>query len=58
METVTGEAYSNFDNLTFNNKQEELPMVGYELRGAIGSGGPKVRLESVSGDVYLRKREG
>lgn len=58
METVSGEAYSNFDNLNFNNKQEELPLVGYELRGAIGSGGPRVRLESVSGDVYLRKREG
>lgn len=58
METVSGEAYSNLENLTFNNKQEELPMVGYELRGVIGSGGPRVRLESVSGDVYLRKREG
>lgn len=58
METVTGEAYSNMDNLNFNNWQDELPLVGYELRGAIGSGGPRVRLESVSGDVYLRKREG
>ncbi len=58
MQTVTGEAYSNLDNLTFNNKQEELPLVGYELRGAIGSGGLSIRLESVSGDVYLRKREG
>lgn len=58
METVSGEAYSNLDNLNFSNKQEELPLVGYELRGAIGSGGLRVRLESVSGDVYLRKREG
>ena len=58
METVTGEAYSNLDNLNFNNLEEGLPLVGYELRGAIGSGGPRVRLESVSGDVYLRKREG
>lgn len=58
METVSGEAYSNLDNLTFNKKQEELPLVGYELRGAIGNGGPRVRLESVSGDLYLRKREG
>lgn len=58
METVTGEAYSNLDNLNFNNLEEELPLVGYELRGAIGSGGVRIRLESVSGDVYLRKREG
>lgn len=58
MQTVSGEAYSNLDNLTFKNRKEELPLVGYELRGAIGSGGPMVRLESVSGDVYLRKREG
>lgn len=58
METVTGEAYSNLDNLTFNNEQEELPLVGYELRGTIGSGGPRIRLESVSGDLYLRKTDG
>lgn len=58
MQTVSGEAYSNLDNLTFKNRKEELPLVGYELRGAIGSGGPLVRLESVSGDVYLRKRGG
>lgn len=58
METVSGEAYSNLDNLSFKNRQEELPLVGYELRGVIGSGGPRIRLESVSGDVYLRKTDG
>lgn len=58
MQTVSGEAYSNLDNLTFRNLKKELPLVGYELLGAIGSGGPMIRLESISGDVYLRKIEG
>lgn len=58
LKTISGEAYSDLDNLSFRNRQEHFPHVGYELRGAIGSGGPMVKLESVSGDLYLRKREG
>lgn len=58
LKTISGEAYSDLDNLTFRNRQEHFPHVGYELRGAIGSGGPMVKLESVSGDLYLRKQEG
>lgn len=59
MQTVSGEAYSDLNTLTFRNRKDEIPMVGYELRGSIGNGdGPMLRLESVSGDVYLRKRKG
>lgn len=58
MKTISGEAYSDLDNLTFRNRKEHFPHVGYELRGAIGSGGPLVRMESVSGDLYLRKKGG
>lgn len=56
LQTVTGEAYSDLDNLSFRNRKDKFPLVGYELRGTIGSGGPSVRLESVSGDLYLRKQ--
>lgn len=58
LKTITGEAYSDLNNLIFNNRKEHFPHVGYELRGAIGSGGPLIKLESVSGDLYLRKTEG
>lgn len=58
LKTISGEAYSDLENLSFRNRQEHFPHVGYELRGSIGSGGPMVRLESVSGDLYLRKTGG
>lgn len=58
LKTISGEAYSNLENLSFRNRKEHFPHVGYELRGAIGSGGPMVRLESISGDLYLRKTDG
>ncbi len=58
LKTITGEAYSDLDNLIFSNRKEPFPYVGYELHGAIGNGGPTIRLESVSGDLYLRKTGG
>lgn len=58
LETVTGEAYSDLTNLTFNNRKDHIPYVGYDLRGLIGSGGPPIRLESVSGNLFLRKTGG
>lgn len=58
LKTISGEAYSDLENISFRNRKEHFPHVGYELRGAIGSGGPMVKLESISGDVYLRKRKG
>lgn len=55
VKTVSGEAFTNLDNLNFKNKKPHVPLVGYELIGSIGAGGPEVSLESVSGNVYLRK---
>ncbi|MDX1618013.1 MAG: hypothetical protein R3224_04460 [Balneolaceae bacterium] len=55
IKTVTGEAYTDLENIRFTNRRAPMPHVGYELRGAIGTGGPAVRLESVSGDLFLRK---
>lgn len=57
IKTVSGEAYTNLDELQFNN-QKSMPMVGYDLKGRIGDGGPRVSLESVSGNIYLRRLNG
>ncbi|TGE10313.1 DUF4097 family beta strand repeat-containing protein [Hymenobacter fodinae] len=54
--TITGEVYTDQD-IAFVNRKEN-PIVGYQVRGTLGNGGgPAVRLESVSGDVYFRKRK-
>lgn len=55
MKTISGEVYSGLDNLTLTNRKEDVPLVGYELRGSIGTGGPRVSLESISGNIYVRK---
>jgi hypothetical protein len=58
METVSGEAYTDIDELQFTNKKDHIPLVGYEIKANIGSGGPAVSLESVSGNIYLREGKG
>lgn len=55
IKTVSGEAFTNLDALQFENKKGHIPTVGYKLKGQIGSGGPHVSLESVSGNIYLRR---
>ncbi|KUG09042.1 hypothetical protein [Solirubrum puertoriconensis] len=54
--TITGEVYTDQD-IAFTNRKPDVPMVGYEVRGALGTPGPLVRLESISNDVYFRKRK-
>lgn len=55
MKTISGEVYSGLDNLGLINRKGGVPLVGYELHGSIGMGGPRVNLESISGNIYLRK---
>jgi hypothetical protein len=54
--TITGEVYTDQD-IAFSNRKAGVPMVGYEVRGSLGKTGPLVRLESISNDVYFRKRK-
>lgn len=54
MKTVTGEVYTDL-TIDFKNQRPKHPLVGYLLEGTLLSGGPEVRLESISNDVYLRK---
>ena len=54
MKTVTGEVYTDL-TIDLKGKRPKHPLVGYLLEGTLLSGGPEVRLESISNDVYLRK---
>ncbi|MCE7065936.1 hypothetical protein [Dyadobacter sp. CY326] len=56
MKTITGEVYSDLD-IVFKDKKQKNPIVGYLLEGTFKGGGPEVRLESISNDVYLRSKE-
>ena len=53
--SISGEVYTDQD-IAFVNRKEN-PIVGYQLRGTLGSSGPAVRLESISGNVFFRKRK-
>jgi len=53
--TITGEVYTD-QEVAFSNRKDN-PIVGYQLRGNLGSNGPLVQLESISNDVYFRKRK-
>lgn len=56
LHTVSGEVYAD-PAVTFSNLKEKS-YVGYELHGSYGAaGGPLVKLESVSGDVFFRKQQ-
>lgn len=56
MKTITGEAYSDL-TIDFKGKRPKHPIVGYLLEGTLLSGGPEVRLESISNNVFLRKEK-
>ncbi|NVO86632.1 DUF4097 family beta strand repeat-containing protein [Hymenobacter terrestris] len=51
--SISGEVFTN-QEVTFNNRKENS-VVGYEVRGTLAGGGPRIRLESISGNVFFRK---
>lgn len=55
LQSVTGELYTDLD-FDILNKEEDPPMVGYELKGKKGGGGPLLELETISSNIYLRKQ--
>jgi hypothetical protein len=55
MKSITGELYSDLD-ISFTNKKDKPAIVGYKLEGTLNGGGPEVRLESISNNIYLRKK--
>jgi hypothetical protein len=56
LKTITGEVYTDQD-IAFTTAQHRNPIVGYQLRGTLSGSGPLVKLESISNDVYFRKRK-
>ncbi len=55
MKTITGEVYSDL-NIAFITKRQKNPIVGYQLEGTVYGGGPKVMLESISNNLYVRSK--
>ena len=56
LKTISGEVYTDQD-IAFTTPRVKNPIVGYQLRGTLRGSGPLVRLESISNDVYFRKRK-
>jgi hypothetical protein len=56
LKTITGEVYSDL-NIDLTGKKEKAPMVGYELKGNVSGGGLAIKLESISNDIFLRRKE-
>lgn len=55
LKSISGEVYAD-PAVSFSNLKARS-YVGYQLHGSYGQGGgPQVRLESVSGDVFFRKQ--
>ena len=53
LKSITGEVYTDLD-IEIANRQEN-PIVGYELKGKLNGGGEVISLESISGNVYVRR---
>ncbi|MBT2557278.1 hypothetical protein J7E24_05745 [Hymenobacter sp. ISL-91] len=51
--SISGEVFTDQD-VAFSNRKDN-PIVGYEVRGKLADGGPRIRLESISGDVFFRR---
>jgi len=56
LKTITGEVYTD-QEIAFTSAPKKNPLVGYQLRGTLKGSGPLVKLESISNDVYFRKRK-
>ena len=56
LKTISGEVYTDQD-IAFSTAQRKNPIVGYQLHGTLSGSGPLVKLESISNDVYFRKRK-
>ena len=56
LKTITGEVYTDQD-IAFSTDRPKNPIVGYQLHGTLKGSGPLVKLESISNDVYFRKRK-
>ena len=56
LKTLNGEVYTDQD-IAFSTALRRNPDFGYWLQGTLRGSGPVVKLESISNDVYFRKRK-
>ena len=61
MHSVNGEAYTDWDIEIDKDASATLPMGGpnmnmFNLEGTINGGGTPISIQSVNGDIYLRKK--
>jgi hypothetical protein len=56
LKTLEGEVYTDQD-IAFSNAPKKTAVLGYQLLGTLSGSGPLVKLESISNDVYFRKRK-
>lgn len=55
METITGEYYSDLDLDRDKKSEWKNHWIGGELETTLNGGGPRIKLETISGNIYLRK---
>ena len=56
METITGEFYSNLDLEMEVEGTWKHHFIGGELEATLNGGGGEINLETISGNIYLRKK--
>lgn len=59
LNTVNGEAYTDWDIKVDKDASAAMPVIGnmnmFNLEGTINGGGNPIEIQSVNGDIYLRK---
>jgi len=56
LKTITGEVFSDLD-IDLTSKREAAPVVGYQLKGNVNKGGPSINLETISNNIYFRRKK-
>ncbi len=56
LKTITGEVYSDVA-IDLPEKQKAAPIVGYQLKGNVHNGGPSIKLETISNNIYFRQKK-
>ena len=61
LHTVNGEAYTDWDIKIDNDASAALPVIAnmnmFNIEGSINGGGIPISIQSVNGDIYLRKKK-
>lgn len=58
LSSVSGEVYTDMDIAIKGNKDASMKRIagGRDIQGSLNDGGVEVRLKTISGDIYLRKK--